>query len=54
MAFKILKESKSNMPSLEAFDENISFFTKIKNNFNAMKPIFDIGRLKNNSIFLIK
>ena len=43
MAFKILEESKTKKPGLQAFDEKITFFTKNKNYFNAIKPIFDIG-----------
>jgi hypothetical protein len=54
MALKILDGVQTKKPGLEAFDEKITFLTKIKNEINEMKPNVDIGWLKVNATPLIK
>jgi len=54
MALKILDGVQTKKPGLEAFDEKITFLTKIKNEINEMKPTVDIGWLKVNATPLIK
>jgi hypothetical protein len=54
MALKILDGVQTKKPGLEAFDEKITFLTKIKNEINEMKQTVDIGWLKVNASPLIK
>jgi len=54
MALKILDGVQTKKPGLEAFDEKITFLTKIKNEINEMKQTVDIGWLKVNASPLLK
>lgn len=54
MAEKILDKVQTKKPSLEAFDEKITFLTKVKQQISEMKTSIDIGWLKVNSTPLIK
>jgi hypothetical protein len=54
MANKILAGVTSQLPSLEAFDEKITFLHEVKNRIATVKPFSDIGWIKVNSTPLIK
>jgi hypothetical protein len=54
MANKILVGVETKRPSLEAFDEKITFLTQVKNSIGAMKTVVDIGWLRVNATPLIK
>jgi hypothetical protein len=54
MAEKILVGVKTKRPDLEAFDEKITFLTKVKNDIAQMKTSVDIGWLRVNVNPLIK
>jgi dynein heavy chain len=48
MAVKILDGVKTKRPDLDAFDEKITFLTKVKNDISQMKTSVDIGWLRVN------
>jgi dynein heavy chain len=54
MANRILDGVETRKPDLEAFDQKITFLTRIKNEINEMKTTVDIGWLKVNVTPLIK
>jgi hypothetical protein len=54
MADKILSGVQTKKPSLELFDEKITYLTKIKVQISEMKTIIDIGWLRVNSTPLIR
>lgn len=54
MAAKILDGVKTKKPDLDAFDEKITFLTKVKNDISLMKTSVDIGWLRVNVNPLIK
>ena len=54
MAEKILDGVQTKKPSLQDFDEKITFLTSIKNQISEMKTSVDIGWLRVNSTPLIK
>jgi dynein heavy chain len=54
MANKILAGVTTQLPSLEAFDEKITFLHEVKNRIATVKPFSDIGWIKVNSTPLIK
>jgi len=54
MAAKILEGVATKRPDLDAFDEKITFLTKIKNDITQMKTSVDIGWLRVNVNPLIK
>jgi len=54
MAAKILDGVKTKRPDLDAFDEKITFLTKVKNDVSQMKTSVDIGWLRVNVNPLIK
>ena len=54
MAFKILEGVETRRPGLDAFDEKITFLTKIKNEIAQMKTSIDIGWLRVNVTPFIK
>jgi len=53
MAEKILDGVQTKKPSLEVFDEKITFLTSIKTQISEMKNVVDIGWLRVNSKPLI-
>lgn len=54
MADKILQGVQTKKPSLELFDEKITFLTKVKHQISEMKTSIDIGWLRVNSTPLIR
>ena len=54
MADKILQGVQTKKPSLELFDEKITYLTKVKHQISEMKPNIDIGWLRVNSNPLIR
>lgn len=54
MSNKILAGVTTQLPSLEAFDEKITFLHEVKNRIATLKPFSDIGWIKVNSAPLIK
>ena len=54
MADKILDGVQTKRPELEAFDEKITFLTKVKNEISQMKTQVDIGWLRVQVTPLIK
>jgi len=54
MAERILTDVKTKKPSLEAFDEKITFLNSIKNEIATMKTVSDIGWLRVHATPLIK
>jgi hypothetical protein len=54
MAAKILSSVKTRKPSLEAFDERITFLNSIKNDIAGMKTVIDIGWLRVHATPFIK
>jgi hypothetical protein len=54
MAAKILDGVETKRPDLEAFDEKITYLTKVKNDIAVMKTSVDIGWLRVNVTPLIK
>lgn len=54
MADKILSGVKTQRPTLELFDEKISYLTKVKHQISEMKTTIDIGWLRVNSTPLIR
>jgi hypothetical protein len=54
MAERILTDVKTKKPSLEAFDEKITFLNSIKNEISTMKTVSDIGWLRVHATPLIK
>ncbi len=49
MAEKILDGVQTKKPSLQDFDEKITFLTSIKNQISEMKTLVDIGWLRVNA-----
>jgi hypothetical protein len=54
MADRILDGIETLKPSLEVFDQKLTYFYRIKNEINEMKHSIDISWLKVNSSPLIK
>lgn len=54
MADKILQGVQTKKPTLELFDEKISYLTKVKHQISEMKTTIDIGWLRVNSNPLIR
>jgi hypothetical protein len=54
MAERILTDVTTKKPSLEAFDEKITFLNSIKNEISTMKTVSDIGWLRVHATPLIK
>lgn len=54
MAAKVLEGVQTKKPSLESFDEKITYLTTIKNEIAVMKTSVDIGWLRINATPLIK
>lgn len=54
MANRILDGVETRKPDLDAFDQKITFLTRIKNEINEMKTTVDIGWLKVNATPLIR
>jgi len=54
MADRILDGVSTKRPSLESFDEKITFLNSIKNDIASMKTIIDIGWLRVHATPLIK
>lgn len=54
MADKILQGVQTQKPTLELFDEKITYLTKVKHQISEMKTTLDIGWLRVNSTPLIR
>jgi hypothetical protein len=54
MAERILGGVSTKKPTLEHFDERITFLNSIKNDISAMKTVIDIGWLRVHATPLIK
>lgn len=54
MANKILTGVKTKKPSLESFDEKITFLNSIKHDIAGMKTVIDIGWLRVHATPFIK